>query len=377
MPDGNKLKGKKIAIIGAGYLQLPLVKKASEMGLLTYCFAHEDGAVCRDFCTEFFPVSVLDKDDILKICEKIGIEAVSTIASDITVPTVNYVASKLSLVGNPVDSSIICTNKYRMKRVLRDDGFKVANFYSVNAFSDLENAGSLNYPLIVKPADRSGSLGVKKIASESELEEAFKTALDCSLGKEVIVEEFIEGYELSVESISMQGRHFILALTDKVTTGAPHFVELEHHQPAEVGEELRNEILDIIPKALSSLNIQSGAAHSEIIISDGAIYINEIGARMGGDFIGSHLVELSTGYDYLKGVIEVALGINNEPVINKQKHSGVIFGSPETQDSLTKTDVTNPAFVEYKMPSKKLETLTKSGDRDGYFIYQSDKKNRV
>ncbi len=370
-----KYLNKKIAVIGASYLQLPLVERAMSLDIETHCFAFEEGAICRNFCTKFYPVSILEKEEILDYCKTIGINGVLTIASDLAVPTVNFIAETLRLSGNSTSSSLICTNKYLMKETLAKEGFNVAKFYSVSSINDLRKLDSLCYPLIVKPVDRSGSIGVNKVDSDMELETAFKTALNYSIKKEVVIEEFIEGYEISVEAISMNKSHFVLAFTDKVTSGSPYFVELEHHQPSRIDGRLKMEILKLIPRALSSLKIYTGASHSEFIITkDAKIYINEIGARMGGDFIGSHLVELSTGYNYLDGVIDSALGINNKPVITENMHSGVIFTTSENNDRMSEISPDDPFVVEYKPTTKIKKKFTKSGDRNGYFIYQSDKK---
>ena len=123
-----------------------------------------------------------------------------------------------------------------------------------------------------------------------------------------------------------------MAVTDKITTGAPFFVELEHHQPSLLSESLQNEIRKIVLESLTALHIQYGASHSELkITDDGQIFIIEIGARMGGDFIGSDLVQLSTGYDFLAATIKVSLGIFDKPIMNESHCSGVYFLSKETE----------------------------------------------
>lgn len=91
---------KKIAIIGANYLQLPLVLKAKEMGLETICFAWMDGAVARTVADKFYPISVAEKEKILEVCRTERIDAVATIASDVAVPVVAHLASNLNLIGN-------------------------------------------------------------------------------------------------------------------------------------------------------------------------------------------------------------------------------------------------------------------------------------
>jgi hypothetical protein len=82
---------KKLAIVGAGYLQLPLVLKADEMGLETICFAWEEGAICKDYCSRYYPVSVIEKEAILNICRNEQIDGITSIASDVVVPTITYI----------------------------------------------------------------------------------------------------------------------------------------------------------------------------------------------------------------------------------------------------------------------------------------------
>lgn len=367
---------RKIAIIGASYLQKPLVIKAKEMGLYTICFAWREGAVCADICDKFFPISIIEKDEILQICKEERIDGVCTIASDVAAPTVAYLAEKMGLVGNSYDCAVKANNKFLMREAFVNADVPCPQYRMVKDVDTLELL-NFNYPLIVKPSDRSGSLGVQKVNKPEELRIAVLRAIDFSFKKEAMVEEFIEGREISVEFISYQGVHYPLAITDKVTTGAPHFVELEHHQPSSLSQEKYKEIYDITKRALIALGITDGASHSEYkITDDGRVYIMEIGARMGGDFIGSDLVRLSTGYDYLQGVVEVAMGMFHEPQLKEHHHSGVYFLSEETK--YLKPIIENwkgyPAIVIAKITNDELRHIECSGDRSGYFIYQGNKR---
>ena len=367
---------KKLAIIGASYLQLPLVKKAKEMGIETHCFAWEAGAVCKDVADYFYPLSIIEKEAILERCLDIKIDGIATIASDVAAPTVAYIAEKMGLVGNLYESAVKANNKFLMREAFMRANVPCPQYKMVTDTKYLSE-GNWKYPLIVKPSDRSGSLGVQKVNEPSSLSEAVQKALDVSFKKEAMIEEFIEGREISVEFISYQGKHYPLTITDKVTKGAPHFVELEHHQPSSLSEEEYNNIYDITKRALTALGITNGASHSEYKITDnGRISIMEIGARMGGDFIGSDLVFLSTGYDFLKGVIEVALGDFHEPIISENKHSGVYFLSEETKH--LKPIIENwrnyPEIVEAEITDSKLRLIECSGDRSGYLIYKGCSK---
>lgn len=368
---------QKLAIIGGSYLQLPLVRKAKELGIETHCFAWADGAVCKNEADFFYPISITEKETILEICKNIKIDGVTTIASDLAVLTVTYIASEMNLVSNPVEYAEITTNKFKMRENFLKYSIPSPKFTEVDV-SGAYDINDFNYPLIVKPTDRSGSRGVEKVDSPDMLKSAIHRALKESFSKTAIIEEFIEGKEISVESISYKGRHYILQITDKVTTGAPYFVELEHHQPSSLPQQTQEKVRKIVLKALDSLHIQFGASHSELKVTEsGDIKVIEIGARMGGDFIGSHLVQLSTGYDFLKAVIMVALGEEIHPQITQHCCSGVYFLCKETLPR-TQRIIANhrryPEIVEAEVTNTEIRNVECSGDRSGYIIYQSNKK---
>lgn len=373
---------QKLAVIGASYLQQPLVEKAKEMGLEIHCFAWEDGAVCKDIADHFYPISIIEKEEILSICQQVGINGICTIASDVAAPTVAYVAEKMGLVGNSYESAVRANNKYLMRESFSKADvpcpkYMVATPDTLNTPTVLDGLREFQYPIIIKPSDRSGSLGVSKICTPAEYYPAIDQAMKVSFRHEAMIEEFIEGREISVEFISYQGHHYPLQITDKVTTGAPHFVELEHHQPSSLSKEMYETIYSITEKALNALGITNGASHSEYKITPkGRIAIMEIGARMGGDFIGSDLVRLSTGYDFLKGVIEVALGIFKKPNITEHKYSGVYFLCKETEYLLPFFNMweSNHEIRYCEVIDNNLRNVLCSADRSGFFIYQSDRK---
>ena len=370
---------KRIAIIGASYLQLPLAKKAKEMGLEVHCFAWEEGAICKPLVDYFYPISTVDKEKILEVCQTQHIDGICTIASDVAAPTVAYVANNMGLIGNSYESAIKANNKFLMRNAFIQADIPCPQYKMVTSIEEALGE-RWTYPLIVKPSDRSGSLGVTKVLTAIDLGPAIEKAISVSFKKQAMVEEFIDGREISVEFISYLGRHYPLQITDKVTTDAPHFVELEHHQPSTLLPEMFQKIYGITKRALNALGITNGASHSEYkITKEGRIAIMEIGGRMGGDFIGSDLVRLSTGYDFVKGVIEVALGDFEEPIMTIGKHSGVYFLCKETE--YLKPIIENwkdyPAIVEAKIMDSELRNVQCSADRSGYMIYQSDNKWRI
>lgn len=368
---------KTLAVIGASYLQKPLVEKAKNLGLHVICFAWADGAVCAEIADEFFPISIVEKEEILKICQEKKIDGICTIASDVAAPTVAYVAEKMGLHGNPYEAAVRANDKYLMREAFVKAGVPCPLYHMVSDTAEIDGVKDLEYPLIVKPSDRSGSLGVMLVHSEGQLATAVESALGFSFKHQAMIEEYISGREISVEFISFKGVHYPLTITDKVTTEAPHFVELEHHQPAQLSEEQYAKIYEITRKALDALGVTDGASHSEYKITDkGRICIMEIGARMGGDFIGSDLVQLSTGYDFVKGVIEVALGSFKAPTFPIHKCAGVYFLCKETENlqEVFCDSESFPEIVKCEINSKELKSVTCSADRSGYLLYQSESR---
>ncbi len=365
-----------LGVIGASYLQRPLVLTAKELGHRVICFAWAEGAVCAEIADKFYPISIVEKEKILEICREERIDGICTIASDTASPTVAYVAERMGLPGNSYVASMKANDKFLMREAFSRAGIKCPKYLRINCVEDALS-GVWSFPVIVKPCDRSGSLGVAKAMTADELADGAQKALAFSFKHQAIVEEYIEGREVSVEFISHRGHHYPLTVTDKVTTGSPHFVELEHHQPANLSQDVYDRLYATTKQALDALGITDGASHTEFRITENdEIFIIELGARMGGDFIGSDLVRLSTGYDFVKGVIQVALGEFTIPEFSKRRCSGVYFLCKETERLLPVFNgVTRPPFIfEMEKTGNELKEVTCSADRSGYLVYQADKR---
>ena len=308
---------KNLVIIGASELQLPLIERANDLGYSTHVFAWRDGAVGLDKMTRFYDIDIKDIDKIYSIAKELNPVGVCTIASDLANITVHKLASRLNLPHNSEHCLKVSTNKFAMRKELYNHKILCPKFLITDTDNiDIQN---MNFPIIVKPTDRSGSRAITTVNDISELQEggAINRALDISFEKRAIVEEFIEGDEYSAECISQNGVHYLLNITKKFTTGSPHFIETGHLEPSGLSNEDIKRIKDIIFKSLDALDVKIGASHSEFKYSreDKIVHIIEIGSRMGGDFIGSSLVRFSTGYDYLKMVIDCAVG--NDILVKK------------------------------------------------------------
>jgi len=365
-----------IAIIGASYLQLPLIEKAKEMGFTTHVFAWAANDVGETAADYFYPISITEVDEIAEKCKEIGVCGICSIATDLGNYTVNYVANKLGLPGNSMECTRMSTNKHLMRKAFERCGDPSPRSELVDENTDLTSM-RFSFPVIVKPTDRSGSRGIFKLETPEGLENAVKAAIDSGFEKKALIEEFAEGQEYSVEGITYKGKHHILAMTLKYTTGAPHFIETGHLEPAPVSDAVYKKVVSIVTHALDTLEIKNSASHSELKIDkDGNIKIIEIGSRMGGDAIGSDLVRYSTGVDFVRAVIQVACGI--EPDLNPVCETC----SAETRFILTADDLKEFRRIQEEEPDRILKIVddkhlnligrtTDSSNRAGCYIVRA------
>ena len=370
---------KKIVIIGANDFQNQLILKAKEMGFETHVFAWKDGSVGERTADYFYPISIVETEQILEKCREIQPDAVATIASDLANITVSKVAQGLGLPCNSAECIRISTNKYAMREAFTKAGIATPKFYCVDCLEPY--LFGMNLSLIVKPTDRSGSRAITKITDFKDLEDAIREAVRQSFEKKAIVEEYIEGDEYSYECISYHGKHTNLAVTKKFTTGAPHFIESGHRQPCGLSEEILERVHYVMKRAMDALKITDGASHGEFKITpNGKVRIIEIGSRMGGDCIGSDLVPLSTGYDFMEMVIDVACG--KEPVIvQKQEPQTAEIRFLFTMEDVEKMHAYETAHPEeiYRISELDLSNLghvSDSSSRLGYYIIRKSGKRK-
>ena len=368
---------KRILIIGASILQLPAILKAKEMGYYVATADYNPEAVGIPFADEYFNVSTIDVDGVVKAAQEFGADGIMTLATDMPMRAVARACEVLGLNGISFETAVKATDKGEMIKAFEEHGVEHPWYFVAKDPDSFEQIfDKVTYPCIMKPTDNAGSRGVVKCNSAEELREAYSYSSGESRGGAVIVEEYLQGPEFSIEVMVTDGVPHVLQITDKCTTGAPHFVELEHHQPANLSRQQYSEIYGLTEKALDALGVTNGASHAEYkITEEGKVYVMEIGARMGGDFIGSDLVKLSTGYDFLDGVINVALGQFEEPVFGEPHHAGVYFLCEETKQFLTTfKEAKQPQLVRVEITDEVLRPVKCSADRSGYLIYQGNEK---
>jgi len=310
----------KLMIVGASVLQLPAIRKAKEMGLEVAVVDYNPQAIGIAFADKYYNASTMDEDAVLRAAEDFGPDGIMTLATDMPMRGVAKASDKLHLHGIDYETALKATDKYQMIRAFKENGVPSPWFHLVENFCQLKALdGRLNFPCIMKPTDNAGSHGVVKVESFDELLDSYEYSHGFCRSGNVIVEEFLDGPEVSVEIMVVDGIVNVLQITDKLTTGAPYFVELGHSQPSMLPDDVQEKICDVAQRACLAVGIDNGPAHVEMKVTtkDGPKMV-ELGARMGGDNITTSLVPLSTGIDMVKATINVALGEvpNIEPTHN-------------------------------------------------------------
>lgn len=302
---------KKIMILGGGLLQSFVIKKAKELGYKTIVLDMNKNAVGFKDADIAEPINIINKDECLNIAKKNKIDGVITAATDYGVISAAYVAEKMGLSGISMEVAQNIKNKYCVRRILSEKKIDdTPQFFEISQIEDINKIKEeIQFPVMVKPCDGSGSKGVCKVNSKKELMEAIEEALKVSLSKKILIETFIQGKEYGVESFVYNDEVHILGIMKKDMTSPPYYAELGHSIPSNLSIEMEMKVKRIVKEALKALKVNFGAINIDLLITkDEKVCIVDMGARMGGNLIGSHIIPLSTGIDYMGNIIKTAVG---------------------------------------------------------------------
>lgn len=313
---------KAVLIFGVGPLQQSIINRAKKMGLYTVGIDPCEDATCRGDVDVFEVVGGQNYEGTCAVVEKYGIDAIVTAATDKPLVMMARIAEKYGFPFYSVETAQWSTDKFQMKERFELGGVPHAQGRLI---SKVEEAEGLVFPVIVKPRDNSGSRGVKLCCSKEELEASMNEALEFSKLDTVLVEEFIEGPEYSIEGLHHDGKSEVIQFTEKKTTEFPYNVELGHIQPANISEENKQKIREIVAKIGKALKFENCSSHTELKINERGIFVIETSPRLGGDYITSTLTPLSTGVNVEDELLRIALGEKISPTPQSVQYSGVRF----------------------------------------------------
>jgi biotin carboxylase len=319
--------GKKvIAIIGAGEGALPIISKAREMGITTIAYGKLDSPA-KNQVDVFVEETSFDIQFIVNSCREMNVNGVIP-SSELSTEVTAIVAHEAGLLGNDIERGFGGKNKYVMRtRVSQLATVKQPKFHLY------QDDQVVLFPVVVKSVDACGKRGIGIAYNKKDLIQAVQEARANSSDGTVLIEEYLQGgQEYSIECLSFgKGKHQVVQYTEKESAGPPHFVEIAHHQPARLTDEIKKRIDKATWDILEVLGLNCGMAHLEIKLINDDIYFIEVGARGGGDHISDILTPLSTGFDYYKAAIECHLGIYQPSTIITRACTGIYFHSKQNE----------------------------------------------
>ena len=374
---------KAVLIFGVGPLQQSIINRAKKMGLYTVGIDPCEDATCSRDVDAFEVVGGQNYEGTCAVVEKYGIDAIVTAATDKPLVMMARIAEKYGFPFYSVETAQWSTDKFQMKQRFELGDVPHAKGRLVKSVDETDD---MVYPVIVKPCDNSGSRGVKLCRTKEELEQSMAEALEYSKLDSVLVEEFIEGPEYSIEGLHYDGKSEVIQFTEKKTTEFPYNVELGHIQPANISEENKQKIREIVAKIGKTLKFENCPSHTELKINERGIFVIETSPRLGGDYITSTLTPLSTGINLEDQLLHIALGEKvNTQTGRVEKASGVCFLSlpcgkvtaidPAINEISTWSNVYS--FATSLKVGDEIHPITSSLNRYGQFIVKGGTREKV
>jgi biotin carboxylase len=302
---------KRLVILGAGIMQTPAIGIARELGFESVVVDGDPNAPYKDLACRFECIDLKDKEGILALAEGLkaeegGLAGIMTAGTDFSA-SVAFVAERLGLPGIPYEAALDASDKERMRRRFAAAGAPSPEFVIVG-----DGGGALGcsipYPVVVKPVDNMGARGCRRASCDDELRVAVAEALRFSRSSRVIVEEFIDGPEFSIDAIVFNGEITVCGLADRHIFFPPYFIEMGHTMPAALAPETAAALIDVFASGVRALGIANGAAKGDLKLSSAGPMIGEIAARLSGGFMSGWTHPYASGANATMGALLVAVG---------------------------------------------------------------------
>ena len=372
------MKSDHILVFGAGVLQKSLINCCKKLDLFVVLIDPNPEAEARDMGDAFVAVNGNDFNATCSVIEQYSITGIITAATDKPLVMMARIAEKYELPFFSVETAQNTTDKFKMKQLFQRSGLPCANGDMISSADEVSV-----FPVIVKPVDNSGSRGVFYCDNKAVLHDFIAQALSYSKAGQVLCEEVLEGPEYSVEAIHTNESTTIVQITQKSTTAFPYNVELGHTAPADISEDIELVIKRIIFKLAAAFNYKNCVSHTELKLTKDGVKIIETSPRLGGDFITSHLVPLSSNINLEEALINLALGKKAELAKPQKNPAGIFYfqfkmgkwtGS-EQPDLFQFNGVKEFSFL--LKPNQRINEIKNSLDRYGYIILAAETMEQV
>ncbi len=371
----------KALVLAGGYPQIALINELKSRGITVLLADYYKEPVAKPFADEFYQISTLDIDAITQLAKKEKVDFLITACTDQALLTVAKVSE---ILGFPcyIDykTALNVTNKSYMKEVFSKNGISSAKYLIMDEF-DQKLIEDLKYPCIVKPVDCNSSKGVKKVYNRDELITAFNDAVSFSRTHTAIVEEFIEGLEITVDVQVEKGKAHVLskAYSDKIPDN-DKFVIFRTRYPISETDAVHKQIEETAQQIADAFGLKNSLMLVQMISDGQRIYVLEFSARTGGG-VKYQLIKKVSGFDVIKAVVDLTLQktphVEIVPPESKYISNVFIYCCPgvfdhlEGFEELKEQGIISKYFL-FKCKGAQMDNATNSGDRVAGFTVQSD-----
>lgn len=306
----------KAFVIAGGVPQIELIKQLKSRGITTVLADGNPNAVARPYADIFYNVNIFDISAIKEIAEKEKVDFLLTVCADQVLLVVAEVSEMLGLPCYiDYETAQNVSNKILMKRIFKETGIPTTNFVET-AHLDLDVISNLNYPLVVKPVDAYSSKGVRKAVNEVELKKYYDEAQNISRSGRVIVEEYFEGDEISVDAFVVNGKAKILSVTNsEKVKDKDRFVIFRGRYPVATSKEVLRKIECIAQKIADGFGLVNAPLLIQLLNNGDDVSVLEFCARTGGNMKWL-LIKYSSGIDVISATIDITLGL--EPNVEQK-----------------------------------------------------------
>jgi len=367
---------KRIMFVGAGSHQLKGIERAKTMGLNVIATDGNANAPGLKLADAPYVVDVKNEKANLQIARDQKIDGVVTIASEVSVRTVAVIADTLGLPGISPAVAGRSTDKGLMRQAFHDNNVPSPRSFSIFKLAELVAAiREIGYPFVIKPADNAGSRGVKMVVNPAEVDESYRQALLNSTSGKVLVEEFLDGVEVSVEAFIYNGEIKIITLSDKIRTGPPYLLDTAVLFPSIRSAAEQRAIIDVAISAIKAIGINIGPVHMELMMTSKGPVPVELAARGPGFKVFTDIMPMITGIDLVGAQILASLG--EAPQLTRTQNLAAVIKFFEAVDGNVRK-ITGlkeaqkiPGIYElelYVREGERTRTLTCGADRIGHVI---------
>lgn len=388
---GACILDKTLLIISGGIESVPGIKRAKEMGLHVVVSDMDPSASGFEFSDDHIIASTYDIDATVRAAKeyrknKRSIDGVICIAADVPL-TVATVAKELNLPGLPVETAELASDKLAMKECFASAGIQIPWYSQIETVNDFKKIiKDRGFPLVIKPIDSRGARGVLRITSVNQAEWAFEHSLYCSPTSKLMVEEFLEGPQISTEAIIIDGVGYPIGFSDRnyefIDRFSPYIIENGGGFPSHLDTDDQLAVSDIAIKAGLALGINNGIAKGDMVLTDDGPKVIEIAARLSGGWFSTDQIPLGLGIDFIGSAIKLALGekIDVKELIPKY-HKGVairyFFSEPGIVKKIRHREKFNCVNWIHRLgffvnPGDMVESVTNHTKRTGFVITTAD-----